>query len=139
MLLLSLLLGCVHRAPTAILAVQAPPVLVALEAAFDRHDADGLALLVTEDFQWLSVEGDQIRVDTEGREALRTGMVDYFASFPDVTTDFEYGISGSTYVSVRERVRWTTKDGAAKTQSAVAVYELQDGKIRRVWYYPSDL
>jgi len=39
-------------------------------------------------------------------------------------------------VSVRERVRWQGKSGE-RTQSALAVHELQDGRIRRVGYFPA--
>ena len=40
------------------------------------------------------------------------------------------------YVSVLERAEWQS-DGKTKRQSSLCVYELQDGLVRRVWYYPA--
>ncbi len=31
--------------------------------------------------------------------------------------------------------RWQGKNGE-RTQSALAVYEVEEGRVRRVWYYP---
>ena len=45
-------------------------------------------------------------------------------------------MSGS-FVAIREHVRWQTETGE-KSQAALAVYEVRDGKIRRVWYYPAE-
>ena len=40
------------------------------------------------------------------------------------------------YVAIRERVSWTAKSGR-RTQTALGVYEVRDGRVRRVWYYPA--
>ena len=40
-------------------------------------------------------------------------------------------------VSVRERASWKSKSGEDRSQNAFAIYEVADGLIRRVWYYPS--
>lgn len=97
-----------------------------------------LAALVAPDFRWLSVDGDEVRVEAEGREALRSGMVEYFTAYPDVTTDLELANAGSPYLSVRERVRWTGADGTPQAQASLSVYEVRGESIRRVWYFPAE-
>ncbi len=40
------------------------------------------------------------------------------------------------YVAIRERVSWTSKSGR-KSQAALGIYEVRDGLVQRVWYYPA--
>jgi hypothetical protein len=47
-------------------------------------------------------------------------------------------IEGSRFVTVRERAFWTTKGGEERSQAAVAVYEIRDSLVERVWYYPAE-
>jgi len=39
------------------------------------------------------------------------------------------------WVSVRERARWSTSTGM-RSQASMSVYEVREGVLRRVWYYP---
>jgi len=39
-------------------------------------------------------------------------------------------------VTFLERASWTSQKGE-RTQSSVAVYEVREEKIVRVWYYPA--
>ena len=54
---------------------------------------------------------------------LATG---YFASIP----------SARCYVVVRERAHWI-RDGEELSQTSLAVCEIEDARVRRVWYHPS--
>ncbi len=103
-------------------------------AAFNAHDVAGLTRLVTDDIEWLSVRGDEISTETKGRTALKNAMTAYFDSTPGVRSTHEASFESGDFVSVRERVYWGAK-GRESSQAAIAVYELSDGKIRRVWYY----
>jgi hypothetical protein len=46
-------------------------------------------------------------------------------------------VSGS-FIAVQERAFWTTDKGKEVSQQSLAVYELQDGLIRRVYYFPAE-
>ena len=95
-----------------------------------------MAALVTEDFEYLSVNGANLGVDAKGREALRQSMVSYFGSFPDVHSVLEHATLTGPYVAIRERVAWTAKSGP-QSQASLGVYEVHEGLIRRVWYFPA--
>jgi len=105
--------------------------------AFNQHDADALAALLAPTVKWFSLDGDKLGTDGDGREAMRTWLVGYFKSFPDVKSEtFDVSQAGS-YVSLRERASWTANDGTKRAQQSHATYEVRDGLIARVWYFPS--
>lgn len=104
--------------------------------AYNRHDADAVGRLLAPDVKWLSLEGDKVAVEGNGREAVRTWLAGYFRSFPDVKSEmFEISQTGP-YVSYRERASWTAKDGTKRAQQAHATYEVRGGLIARAWYFP---
>jgi len=95
-----------------------------------------MAALVHEDFEYLGVDGSKVSVDAVGREALKQSMVGYFASVRDVESVIEHTTVTGPYVAFRERVSWTGKSGR-RSQAALGVYEVRDGLVKRVWYYPA--
>lgn len=105
--------------------------------AFNLQDVDALVATVAEDFAWFNVDGDKMAVETRGREALRKGMQDYFKSLPSARSELESLAVNGVYVSVRERASWKNRAGEARSQASIAVYEVRDGLIKRVWYFPS--
>ncbi|MFY0529837.1 nuclear transport factor 2 family protein [Archangium gephyra] len=111
-------------------------VVRALVEAFNRHDPERMAALVHEDFEYLSVDGSKVSVDAVGREALKQSMAGYFASVRDVESVIEHTTITGSYVAFRERVSWTGKSGR-RSQAALGVYEVRDGLVKRVWYYPA--
>lgn len=108
----------------------------ALIAAFNSHDVDAMAGLVAEDVEWMSVAGDEISLEANGKGALRAGMRSYFADYADVHATIEAWLDLSPYVVTRERVTWTAS-GLRHSQRAVAVYEIEGRLVRRVWYFPA--
>ncbi len=105
--------------------------------AYNRHEPDGVAALLSPKVKWYSLDADKLATDGDGREALRTWLGGYFKSLPDVRSDFLTIEQTGPFLSVRERASWTGKDGARLSQQAHAVYEIRDGLIERVWYFPS--
>lgn len=105
-------------------------------AAFNRHDAEGLTAGIAEDFVWYAVTSDATTVESQGREKFREGMIGYFKSVRDVSSTLEGIAVAGAFVSFRETVTWTAKAGK-RSQSGLAVYEVHDGLITRVWYYPA--
>ena len=104
---------------------------------FNSRDLDALLALAHEDVEWLSVNGAEVTVETRGKEALRASLTSYFASCPSCRSTVEVYQSVGPYVSTVEHAEWKTGAGETKRQSSLAVYELADGLVRRVWYYPA--
>lgn len=113
------------------------PVIVAHVDAFNARDFDAMERVEHPNIEWLTVKDSEITVDVSGRDTLTEVVRDYTESNPTVTGDLrDWSVNGN-YVSVTETARWTAEDGLQKTQSALTVYQLEDGLIRRVWYYPA--
>jgi len=104
---------------------------------FNAHDVDGMLNVVSEDIQWLSIGADSVVMETEGKDALRQAMADYFKAVPSARSEIEGALPSGSFVAVRERAFWTTEQGE-KSQASLAVYEITEGKIERVWYFPAE-
>ncbi len=139
-LVLVIVAGCALVESYAVLARQPAPneaVVRKFEAAFNKHDVAAMAALVTDDAQWLSVDGDKLSVETSGKAALATWLNGYFKSCPSCRSEFEAVLVAGSYVTAHERAAWQSKSGP-KTQRSLSVYEVHGGLIRRVWYYPAE-
>lgn len=106
-------------------------------AAFNQHDPDALVALLAPTVKWLSLDGEKVSVDGDGREALRTWLTGYFKNYPDVKSEMFDVAQNGPFVIYRERASWTAKDGAKRAQQSLATYEVRDGLIARVWYFPA--
>ncbi|MEX1140630.1 MAG: nuclear transport factor 2 family protein [Bacteroidota bacterium] len=105
--------------------------------AFNWHDVADLTARLDTGFVWYSIDGDKVSVEVRGREQFEAGMKSYFESFPTVRSEIEEATVTGRFVVIRERVTWT-QNGQEKTQSGLGVYEIEGGKILRVWYYASE-
>jgi hypothetical protein len=106
--------------------------------AFNRHDVETLAAGVAPDFVWYSVAEDELAVEVRGRAAFTESMRSYFASLPSVRSEVEETLTSGSFVTIRERATWLDGSGVERSQVALAVYEVRDGLIQRVWYYPAE-
>ncbi|MBC7790914.1 MAG: nuclear transport factor 2 family protein [Anaerolineae bacterium] len=113
----------------------AESVVKAFVAAYNRHDVPAMLELVDSSFVWLNLEGDSVQVETRGPDALKRGMESYFRSIPTAQSTLETISSLGPWVSATERAHWRTSSGA-RSQAALSVYEVREGRVRRVWYYP---
>ncbi len=104
--------------------------------AYNAHDIEGVLSHLSEDFRWYSVNGGDVALEAEGRSAVRDGLTGYFKSLPTARSEISDVIVNGDYLTVRETAFWTV-DGDARQQSSIAVYLISNGKIRVVWYYPS--
>lgn len=100
--------------------------------AFSQHDVDAMAGYLAEDAAWMSVVGDTLMTEAAGRESIKEGMTGYFEQVSDVRSTIESSQSLPPFVTAIERVSW---NGGENVQSAIAVYEIHDGLIARVWYH----
>lgn len=130
---LILLHGAVSAAP----ARDPGDVVERYVAAYNDHDVDAMLALAHPEIQWLSIVGDELRLEAEGRDALGKALRGYFESLPSSRSTIEAMMPSGRRVSVRERAEWETPSGP-RSQSALSVYEIADGLIRRVWYFPAE-
>lgn len=113
----------------------AEQVILAQLAAFNAGDVETMVANVAEDFVWFAVEANYTEPRLRGREAFRTSMLQYFAAVPSARAEVEAIFPVGGFVAVRERAYWA--EGSQQlSQASLAVYEVRDGLIRRVWYYP---
>lgn len=104
--------------------------------AFNRRDLEAISALAADSVEWLSVSEAKISTETAGREALLTSLKSYFASCPSCKSTVKIlGVTGP-FISALERATWT-KGSEAKAQESLSVYEVRDGRILRVWYFPA--
>lgn len=106
----------------------------ALYQSFNAHDSDALVAQVSDDIKWATVGADALKTEAAGKDALRASMQRYFKSLPTVRSRIEAIMAAGEFVTVHERVTWG-KAPAEKTQSAVAVYKVRDGRITNAWYF----
>ena len=115
--------------------VQEPPSALSVASdlveAFNQHDPEAMARLVSADFEmyYVSETGVAERATT-GRDQLIADMTIYFAARPSVRSVISGAVDGPVRVAFREQIV-----GGA---SSLAVYEVHDGLIRRVWYFPAE-
>ena len=136
---LCLLAGCApHKTRNANLEEPETEALIRqYVAAFNAHDIAAMLALATDDISWVRVTGDRVSVATTGKEALEKAMSTYFENTPSARSEIEALMTAGVLVTVRERAHWTGKNGP-KSQMALAVYQVKEGKINRVWYYPAE-
>ncbi len=104
--------------------------------AFNEHDIDAMLAHVADDFLWMSVKGGTITIESRGHDQLRSAMSDYFSSIPSARSDLRSVVESGPFVQAIEQAFWES-DGVEKSQCSVSVYEIADGKIVNVWYFPA--
>jgi len=135
LLSLGLLTGCVDALDPE---SAVPKSIVAQHVrAFNAGNVEGMSKMQHPQIQWLSVKGNVVSVEVNGRAELAKNMTEYFKSPTKVTGTLRDWSINAPYVSVTETASWTAADGTQKSQSSTTVYELEDNLIRRVWYYPA--
>lgn len=105
-------------------------------AAFNGHNADALMANLHEGFAWFGVDSDITTLEMKGRDNFFKSMRDYFSSVPGARAEIEEIFVAGDFVTARERSYW--RQGEAElSQASLAVYEIRNGLIYRVWYYPA--
>jgi len=103
-------------------------------AALNRRDALALIAYVSPDVEWFSMVGGERVQEVSGREALVATLKQYF----ERTAETKWKIEGVTAtvgkLAVTERSEWT-ENGATQSRTTLGVFELDDGRIRRITYF----
>ena len=106
--------------------------------AYNANDLETMAAKMHDDIEWINIEGSSQTIITDGKEALVAELGSHFSSSPiSSSTLSDWSVNGK-YVSVKETVSFKRKDGTTGSQASLSVYELEDGLIRRVWYFPAE-
>jgi len=105
---------------------------------FNNHDAAGVRALATDDVAWYTIEGGELATNSVGADQLESSLGQYFAALPSVRADLEHIHAAGSYVMARERVSWTNAEGERRSQASYSCYEIRDGKINAVWYFPAE-
>ena len=108
-----------------------------LQRAFNAHDVEAMAANTHTNATWISIVKDSAVVETDGETALRESMTGYFKTIPSARSQIEDAMVSGSYVAIRERAFWQGKD-SEQSQFALGVYQIRDGKIARVWYFPAE-
>jgi hypothetical protein len=106
-------------------------------AAYNQQNLDAMMSMVTDDVQWLSVAGDKVAVEAQGKGKLRESMGAYFKSTPSARSELEWVQVTASRVAALERASWEARSGK-KSQASLSVYEFRGGLISRVYYYPAE-
>ena len=112
-------------------------IVAAYVDAYNARDIDAMLALMHDEVQWLSVEAESVSVFANGKADLAAQMREYIASTMVTTSEIDAGFVDGRFVAVREIARWNGQDGEPQEQSALAIYEIENGLVRRVWYYPA--
>jgi hypothetical protein len=104
-------------------------------AAFNSREIEKLLTMVSDDIQWLTLAGDKIVVETQGKAQLRESLSAYFESTPSARSELQWVQQTTARVAAMERATWQGSAGP-KSQASLCVYEFRDGLIARVYYYP---
>lgn len=105
--------------------------------AFNAKDIEAMLEMVTNDVQWLSINGEIITNETNSKNELRQGMIDYFKSCRSCKSRLVHLFSTGTRVSALEVASYETSSGIQEQQS-VSVYEFSESLIKRVYYFPAE-
>ena len=112
-------------------ASEAAVVVERFVDAFNAHDVAAMLALVTDDVElYYADERGGFDRSSSTANQLAGDMNDYFRAYPDVRSRVEGMVPGPVFVSFREQI--------VGGQSSLAVYEVRDGRIRRVWYFPAE-
>jgi ketosteroid isomerase-like protein len=125
------------RAAEAEAEAEAKETVRAFVRASNERDLEGLLGLAHGDVEWLSVAGTEIAVETRGRLDLAAALEAYYASCPTCSSSLEWIMPAGSRIATLERAGWEA-DGERRSQVSLAVYELEDGLIRRVYHHPPE-
>ena len=105
-------------------------------SAFNQHDVGAMLEFSAPDIRWMSVSGDRISTETSTHAELRDAMAGYFENTPDARAEIRSISESGQFVHTLEQAFWIS-GSTERSQCSMAVYELHDGKLQNVWYFPA--
>jgi hypothetical protein len=134
--LIALLLLSVTTAATIAIADNDAPdeVLTHFVDAYNRHDIAEMLGLVADDVRTMGIIGESMSVWSTGKEQLASMLADNFKNTPTNRSVILDKSRLGNFVTAVEQAVWEA-GGETNSQCAVAVYEIENGLIRNVWYF----
>jgi len=103
-------------------------------AALNRRDVLALTAYVEPAFEWYSIVNGERVAEVASREELAAMLTRYFEANKTTRWNIEAVSPVGGYLAVDERSEWS-EDGRTQSRNTLGVYELHDGRIRRVTYF----
>ncbi len=128
--------GVQHGEPVPVAERAAEDVIQEQLRAFNAHDANAMVANLHEDFAWFGVDSNVMTLEMQGRGNFFNSMREYFNGVPGARAEIEEIFVAGVFVTALERSYWLQGDGEV-SQASLAIYEIRDGLIYRVWYYPA--
>lgn len=94
--------------------------------AYNEGDADAFAASFAEDAVIAPLSGDE--TDAAGRDAIREQYGELFEAYPDLNCEFSDRLTVGPFDVCHESIT-----GMDEPMQALAVYEVRDGVIQRLW------
>ncbi len=123
---------------TSTIAKDNQTVVQAFVEAFNAKNIDAMLELADADIRWMYISADQVLIETEQHEALRSSMSQYFKAYPSSQSELVSMIGNGHYVQAIEKASWQNADNQQQSQCSMSVYRLMNHKITDVWYYPAE-
>jgi ketosteroid isomerase-like protein len=118
-----------EASPQDLLTQSTISTIQAFNRAFDRHDADAVAAMMTDD---CAFENTYPAPDGEryvGREANRAFWDEFFRGSPQAAFDTEEMFACGDRCVVRWVYRWIDQSGATGHVRGVDIFRLRDGMV----------
>ncbi len=129
---------CMLLSPPALLAESSVEhVIQAFQQAYNARNIDAMLALADPSISWMYMDGDAVHVETTGHAALRTAMSRYFENFPSSRSELISLSANGSFASATEKAIWE-QENTTRSQCSLSVYQLNDGLILNVWYYPAE-
>ena len=103
--------------------------------AFNQQDVKKLVKNVSDDMKYYYLTADELIIETSGKEAFKTAMINYFKSGIKPQSSIESYVVDGSRISFKEVVSHKNKKGETVSSSAMGVYQYKDDKIVRAWYF----
>ncbi|MGB3456007.1 MAG: nuclear transport factor 2 family protein [Litorimonas sp.] len=127
-----ILAGCTADPPVP---TQAQRVIEAHVAGFNARDIDAMRAAQHPEAEWLQVSGSDVSTVSSSREDWNAAMTDLFDDPSDMRGSLrDWAVSGNR-VAVVETASVLGEDGRRTSRDTLTAYEIEDGLIRRVWYF----
>ena len=96
--------------------------------AYNAHDIDAFLATYSPDIELFTLGGDR---RSQGLDAMRARYGKVFKAAPELHCDITHRIAQGKIVIDHEHLTGLPNGGSV---DAIAIYEVRDGKIRRVWF-----
>lgn len=129
-----IVLGCASVRQSEAAAQSSLSIVEQYLAALNRRDLLMLTAYVAPDVEWYSIIDGKRLQEVAGRVELAQMLTRYFEQHQRTHWMIEQSSLAANFLAVTERSEWDEGDGT-RSRTSLCVYELRDGRIRRMTYF----